>query len=320
MQEEFTIPTQREEGLCIGSNRGRRRTDVSDGRRNGWGRLEVGVDCLADVLLHVVCVHLVDGELVLAGGKGGVVRVERREADALVETGLDVVGKVVLLRKDDAERSGVLDGLASTLRLVGHHGVRSVAEDARLLLVPVRVGLVDVQTPRLALHRVLDQLDTQRVRASSRRPRGSPRAAPLQTRNPRTGPPWGSRPRTESPGRQAQVRPRRSTSSLVTLQRVAGLRCRLDVGRDADGDARLGADAVRADDEVGVHLVAVAEGDDVRVRVDVLCNVVHDDLDGDALALGRDGRCRAASCACPGGGTCCRRCPRSFRSRASGTG
>ena len=44
-----------------------------------------------------------------------------------------------------------------------HHWMGGVSENASLVLVPVRVRLVNVQSPRLSLDRVPDQLDTERV-------------------------------------------------------------------------------------------------------------------------------------------------------------
>lgn len=131
---------------------------------------------LLDVAVHVVAVHLLDGELVAlvldaVAGDVGVAG----EADALVDVvgglgggGLDFGGPgqahvrvhlqrrldvavEVLLAEQDAQRRGVLDGHARALALVRHHGVRGVAQDGHAVLVHVGVGVVDPETPGLDL-------------------------------------------------------------------------------------------------------------------------------------------------------------------------
>lgn len=131
---------------------------------------------LLDVAVHVVAVHLLNGELVAlvldaVAGDVGVAR----EADALVDVvgglgggGLDLGGPgqahvrvdlegridvavEVLLAEQDAQRRSVLDGHARALALVRHHGVRGVAQDGHAVLVHVWIGVVDPEAPGLDL-------------------------------------------------------------------------------------------------------------------------------------------------------------------------
>ena len=236
-----------------------------------------------------------------------------------LQTSLDVAGKVVLAAENDAERSSVFDCLAGALGLVGHHGMGSIAEDAGLLLVPVRVRLVDVETPGLAFHRVLDKLDTQGVQfavVASKDLFGSDLfkdkafgsvlgelgGHEAVERDDVAGGAWAhddlvvlveilvriAAPeldgRIGSPGKAKTL-----DLLLGNVASVTSLRRRLDLWRDTNRCTGLGSNTIRTDDKVGSDAVAVTESDDVGLGVDVVCNVVHDNLDGDPLARCRDG-------------------------------
>lgn len=63
-----------------------------------------------------------------------------RLPDPLIEfqPSSDVVRKAGIFTREDYSKSGcILDCLASTLRLVWHHGMGRVSEDTGLILVPV---------------------------------------------------------------------------------------------------------------------------------------------------------------------------------------
>src|ERR1700761_4766832 len=49
----------------------------------------------------------------------------------------DVVGEVVLVGEDDSKRRSVFNGYASTLRLVWHHWMSSVSQNASLISKPM---------------------------------------------------------------------------------------------------------------------------------------------------------------------------------------
>lgn len=93
---------------------------------------------------------------------------------------LDIAGEAVLVGEDDTESCSVFDCLASALRLVRHHRMSRVAQDASLPLEPVLnnneshpnlenqgnayiIWLVDVEAPRHALDGMLQQGNAIRV-------------------------------------------------------------------------------------------------------------------------------------------------------------